>query len=600
MCLGLVLVFMFVGVNSSMLFSASAFGWSQPWPDARGNAHMDVVLPSGEPQIAWSQEIKDTTAPIVSGDELYFGAGSQAVCMDLLTGDKKWVTPVPGKILASPVFTAGRLIFCDELGSVVSIDMKTGQIMDKFGAGARIETPPVVIKGGAGDVLVACTSGYLHRLSPDLREQYKVNMNSALKVSPIITSQGIIQLGANGKLAYIDPETGKIQKSEVTVIQDGALQPCQNNGLINLIKDSKLIRKMSSQDFEVDLKSTASIQTSLTSGELLVGISNGLVLVDSTEIKWKVDTKEAVTAISTNDSIAFFGTNDGEHGAVEIATGKVLWKDYTAGKVRHPIVLLQSGILMSTGHGISYRQLWSLSPEPDEIDFGHVPTGETHQKTFQMENPSDSPGTVKVVARSESDLITVEPAEVDIAPGETATFTIYLESKGIKEGRFYTSVVLETPTSSYHVSISYYIVPQPFVANIQIGNEVMKMDRGTASWDVTLDHPPYIKNDRTMVPLRAISESFGPRVEYVQGGCSNGKNQVIITLGDTIIHHCIGENTLQMSVAGSVMTTLTFDTASEIKNDRTFVPIRFIAEAFQAEVGWIAETKTVTITYHER
>jgi len=37
------------------------------------------------------------------------------------------------------------------------------------------------------------------------------------------------------------------------------------------------------------------------------------------------------------------------------------------------------------------------------------------------------------------------------------------------------------------------------------------------------------------------------------------------------------------------------DAPPEIVNGRTFVPIRFIAEAFGAEVNWVEETKEIII-----
>lgn len=42
-----------------------------------------------------------------------------------------------------------------------------------------------------------------------------------------------------------------------------------------------------------------------------------------------------------------------------------------------------------------------------------------------------------------------------------------------------------------------------------------------------------------------------------------------------------------------------FDAAPEIKNDRTFVPLRAIAEALDADVGWDGETETVTLAKDE-
>ncbi len=597
-CVTLTIIILLATTGFSMNASSlGSYDWTQRWPDGRGNTYMKVNLPAGQPQLAWSEDINNPTAPIVFDNMLFFGVGSQATCVDLNTSETKWVSPLMGEILCSPAMTAGRIVFCDKLGAVYSMDMDTGEIKDRAQTQGRIEVSPVVMTGAGGDILIASTSSELIRFSPDLRQTWKTELNAPLYTAPIITGQGIIQLASDGRLVTLDPKNGEILESKLTIAQNGALQPCQNSGFLNVTIANKAIRFMDDKQFEAVLPTNASVQTSIPSGNLLVGTQRALMMLDGIDTVWSVETKSSVSSISVNDTIAFYGTADGKYGAVDINTGETLWDDYTAGEIRHPMILMKSGMVITTTNRLSYRQLWDIKPDPQEIDFGHVPTGETKEMTFNLTNPADSAGALRVEARCDSELIEVRPPMVEIDPGQTTTFTIILESQGIKEGRFYTSVVLETPTSIMNVSVSYYIVPQPFVASISIGKTVMNMKRGTARWDVTLDHPPYIKNDRTMVPLRAISESFGPKVEYVKGGCDDGKNQVIITLGDTIIHHCIGTATLIMSVEGSPWETLTFDTPSEIKNDRTFVPIRFIAEAFDAQVGWNGETKMVTITY---
>jgi hypothetical protein len=38
------------------------------------------------------------------------------------------------------------------------------------------------------------------------------------------------------------------------------------------------------------------------------------------------------------------------------------------------------------------------------------------------------------------------------------------------------------------------------------------------------------------------------------------------------------------------------DVAPEIKNGRTFVPLRFVTETLGAEVEWIPETKTIKVS----
>ena len=48
------------------------------------------------------------------------------------------------------------------------------------------------------------------------------------------------------------------------------------------------------------------------------------------------------------------------------------------------------------------------------------------------------------------------------------------------------------------------------IIKMQIGNKTMDVD----GRKVTLDQEPIIKNSRTLVPLRAITESLGAKVEW--------------------------------------------------------------------------------------
>jgi hypothetical protein len=42
---------------------------------------------------------------------------------------------------------------------------------------------------------------------------------------------------------------------------------------------------------------------------------------------------------------------------------------------------------------------------------------------------------------------------------------------------------------------------------------------------------------------------------------------------------------------------VTLDVAPSLENSTTFVPIRFISEAFGARVEWFADTRHIKITY---
>ena len=99
------------------------------------------------------------------------------------------------------------------------------------------------------------------------------------------------------------------------------------------------------------------------------------------------------------------------------------------------------------------------------------------------------------------------------------------------------------------------------------------------------DVAPYIKNDRVMLPVRFVSENLGAEVEW------NEADGVVTVIKDdiTIILYIDKATAL---VNGE---EVSLDSSACIKESRTFVPIRFIAENLGEEVKWNGEEQTVTI-----
>jgi hypothetical protein len=127
-----------------------------------------------------------------------------------------------------------------------------------------------------------------------------------------------------------------------------------------------------------------------------------------------------------------------------------------------------------------------------------------------------------------------------------------------------------------------YAVPKVTVVKIQIGSDIMTVN-GKA---VQIDAPAEIKNGRTFLPLRAISEALGATVDWIaetQG--------ITVTLGENSIGLQVGNTSAVVN--GTVMT---LDAAPYIKNNRTMVPFRVIAEGLGATVEWDPALRIVTVT----
>jgi hypothetical protein len=103
----------------------------------------------------------------------------------------------------------------------------------------------------------------------------------------------------------------------------------------------------------------------------------------------------------------------------------------------------------------------------------------------------------------------------------------------------------------------------------------------------TLQAAPINVKGVVMVPLRFIGEAFGATVEW-----EPIFKLIRLQLGSTMIYLQIGSN--YASVNGKKIVLQGLPT---IIKGTTMVPIRFISEAFNAQVTWVAATQGVEITY---
>ncbi len=104
---------------------------------------------------------------------------------------------------------------------------------------------------------------------------------------------------------------------------------------------------------------------------------------------------------------------------------------------------------------------------------------------------------------------------------------------------------------------------------------------------MTFDVEPIIENGRTLVPLRAIFEVMGCAVYYYN---EDGKQIVSAHRANDSLMLTIGENKMYFNDK-----EISLDVPAKIKNGRTLVPLRAISEAFECEVFWDGETRTIYI-----
>ncbi|MHB1043986.1 MAG: copper amine oxidase N-terminal domain-containing protein [Eubacteriales bacterium] len=102
---------------------------------------------------------------------------------------------------------------------------------------------------------------------------------------------------------------------------------------------------------------------------------------------------------------------------------------------------------------------------------------------------------------------------------------------------------------------------------------------------IKFDVPPVIKDGRTLIPVRALTEGFGATVNY------DAENQTVtVTKGETAIVLTIGQNVALVNGQ-----EVTLDAKAELNNSRTIVPLRFISETFKLNVDYYPDGEIVTV-----
>ncbi len=117
------------------------------------------------------------------------------------------------------------------------------------------------------------------------------------------------------------------------------------------------------------------------------------------------------------------------------------------------------------------------------------------------------------------------------------------------------------------------------------GTVTVTIDGVPVSYDQSSGVPFIDENDRTQVPLRRTMEFFGCDVSWNPltrtATVKKDKTKVSVPIGKSYIQ--VGKEKVPT------------DTAAQIRDGRTYLPIRAVAEAFGAAVTWEAGTQTVII-----
>jgi len=284
-----------------------------------------------------------------------------------------------------------------------------------------------------------------------------------------------------------------------------------------------------------------------------------MVADDRSSVQWKVatngvETNSSVGTGTINRSVPLTeGTNRVDVTAVD-ATGNTASRHLAITLDTHAPVVILAGTLQSMVTGTTLNIEGTIT---DEVSGVRSLTIEGTEVVPHMD------GTFKMTLPLKRGLNTIAVETLDKA-GNRDSFTWVVDLTPVPRQRIRHTI------------------------DLTIDSTVMVVDGAS----VTMDVAPVIREDRTLLPLRALAQELGGSIAW------NAKtHQVTVKARGVIMVLTIGKNTATVNGTSILIDPENSKVVPIIIGGRTFLPLRFIGEQLGLDIGWYPPTRTVTITW---
>lgn len=166
---------------------------------------------------------------------------------------------------------------------------------------------------------------------------------------------------------------------------------------------------------------------------------------------------------------------------------------------------------------------------------------------------------------------------------------------GLTDAEDYYDIVVQTRVWVYLYDDYYDIYEREYAKWVADVREIMGAARSGIAVMVNNkyisfpDAQPELSSGRTMLPIRALMEALGASVDYVSEG-----NTVTAKLNGVTFNFTVGESEITV-IEDNISRVVQMDCNTYIKDDRTYVPVRFFSEAAGYDVLWDPDFQTAVI-----
>jgi uncharacterized Zn-binding protein involved in type VI secretion len=142
-------------------------------------------------------------------------------------------------------------------------------------------------------------------------------------------------------------------------------------------------------------------------------------------------------------------------------------------------------------------------------------------------------------------------------------------------------------TTSQTFTVTYSTSSSAAPSSLYVVLTIGKAEMDVNGMPVAMDAAPFIKDGRTLLPIRALIEALGGSVEW-----NASTKTATVMLGSRTVVLTIGSTT---ALVGGKPVAL--DVAPMIVKGRTFLPLRAVAESVGLDLAWEPVSQTISLTY---
>lgn len=322
-------------------------------------------------------------------------------------------------------------------------------------------------------------------------------------------------------------------------------------------------------------------------GHVVVAAEKTLYSISESTGQYEWSTSSKKNIVSTpliGGDYVYFTTMEGKLSIVKLKTGASVSTKNVEAPIKSSPAIANNKVFFGCDDGKFYALVTGdaepeLSVETKELIVSALPVNSTVTKTFDVQNKGG--GTLDVQIASSRQWISVSPSSFELQSGDFQVVTVTISSTNQQAGTYKSLLKVNSNQGNSTIDVLVNVVRNPDKhITMTIGSKTAYISGepitlGVAPWK---SPAPAVT---TMVPIRFVEDAFGCTVTW---DGNTRKTTIEYDKRKVRLTFTIGINYCVLQIAKNKPQVVTMYYPATIKENKTCVPIEFMAYAFNASI----------------